>query len=42
MPFWDTGNVPMDEIFQTRLLFADVEPEGSQGGTRWGPVRISR
>jgi len=42
MPFWDTGKVPMDELLQTRLLFADVEPEGSHGGTRWGPVRISR
>ena len=42
MPFWDTGAVPMDELLETRLMFADVEPEGSAGASRWGPIRIGR
>ena len=42
MPFWDSGQVPMDDLAETRVLFADVEPEGSTGATRWGPIRISR
>jgi hypothetical protein len=39
-PLWDTGLVPMDELAQTRLIFADVEPEKSTGASRWGPITI--
>ncbi len=42
MPFWDSGQVPMDDLADTRVLFADVEPEGGTGATRWGPIQISR
>jgi hypothetical protein len=42
MPFWDSGAVPMDELAETRLLFADVEPENGAGASRWGPIRIWR
>jgi hypothetical protein len=42
MPFWDSGAVPMDELAETRLLFADVEPENSSGASRWGPIRMWR
>jgi hypothetical protein len=42
MPFWDSGAVPMDELAETRLLFADVEPENSSGASRWGPIRVWR
>jgi len=42
MPFCDTGQVPMDDLAETRLPFADVEPEGSTGATRWGPIRIQK
>jgi len=41
-PLWDTGPVPMDELAQTRLVFADVEPEDSDGASRWGAIRIWR
>src|SRR5690606_22136804 len=39
-PFWDTGAVPMDDLAQTRLLFADVEPDKGTGASRWGPITI--
>lgn len=42
LPFWDTGAIPMDELAETRLVFADVEPEGGHGATRWGAIRIGR
>jgi hypothetical protein len=42
MPLWDTGAVPMDDLAQTRLVFADVEPEKSTGASRWGPITIWR
>lgn len=42
LPFWDTGVVPMDRLGTARLLFADVEPEGSHGATTWGPITVSR
>ena len=42
MPFWDTGAVPMDDLAETRLVFADVEPEGGTGATRWGALQIRR
>jgi hypothetical protein len=42
LPFWDTGAVPMDDLASTRLVFADVEPEGGSGASRWGPIRIGR
>ena len=29
MPWWDTGAIPMDDLPVTRIVFADVEPEGS-------------
>jgi hypothetical protein len=32
----------MDELAETRLVFADVEPEGGSGATRWGALRIRR
>lgn len=41
-PFWDTGAVPMDELAEARLLFADVEPEKSTGASRWGHINIGR
>ncbi len=41
-PLWDTGAAPMDELAQTRLIFADVEPENSKGASRWGPITIWR
>jgi hypothetical protein len=41
-PLWDTGAVPMDELAQTRLVFADVEPVGSTAASRWGPITIWR
>ncbi|MCX6359432.1 MAG: family 20 glycosylhydrolase [Armatimonadetes bacterium] len=40
MPFWDTGVVPMDAVTSTRLVFADVEPEGSAGATRWEAIKV--
>ncbi len=42
MPWWDTGAVPMDQVPSTRLVFTDIEPEGSTAATRWGPIRVSR
>ncbi len=39
-PLWDTGLVPMDELAQTRLVFADVEPPGHTAASRWGPITI--
>ena len=42
LPFWDSRVVPMDSLERTRLLFADVEPEGGQGASRWGQIRITR
>lgn len=42
LPFWDSGPVPMDSLDQARLRWADVEPEGRAGATRWGPIRIAR
>jgi len=42
IPFWDSGAVPMDELADPRLLFADVEPENSAGASRWGPIRVWR
>ncbi|MBI2300065.1 MAG: beta-N-acetylhexosaminidase [Armatimonadetes bacterium] len=42
MPFWESGAVPMDELPETRLVFADVEPEGGTAASRWGPIRIWR
>jgi hypothetical protein len=41
-PLWDSGAAPMDALERTRLLFADVEPEDSQGASRWGPITIRR
>lgn len=41
-PFWTTGPVPMDELAEARLVFADVEPPGSTASTRWGPIRVWR
>ena len=41
-PLWDTGATPMDELAQTHILFADVEPENSTAATRWGPLTIWR
>ncbi|MHB8969619.1 MAG: glycoside hydrolase family 20 zincin-like fold domain-containing protein [Pirellulaceae bacterium] len=41
-PLWDTGATPMDELAQTHLIFADVEPENSTAATRWGPLTIWR
>ena len=41
-PLWDTGPAPMDELDQTRLVFADVEPENGKGASRWGPIAIWR
>jgi hypothetical protein len=42
MPFWDTSQIPMDRLDETRLLFADVEPEGGTASSRWGPISILR
>jgi hypothetical protein len=42
MPFWDTGAVPMDSLAGTRLVFADVEPDGGAGASRWAAIRIRR
>jgi hypothetical protein len=42
MPFWDSGGVPMDDLPETKLMFADIEPENSVGASRWGPIRIWR
>jgi len=39
-PLWDTLAVPMDEVSETRLLFADVEPPGGTAATRWGPITV--
>jgi hypothetical protein len=41
-PLWDTGQVPMDDLPRTRLVFADVEPPGHTAATRWGPITIGR
>ena len=41
-PLWDTGTAPMDELEEARLVFADVEPEGGKGASRWGPIVIWR
>ncbi len=40
LAFWETGIVPMDAVAATRLVFADVEPEGSSGSTRWEALKI--
>ena len=42
MPLWDTLPVPMDELAEARLLFADVEPPGATASTRWGAIRAWR
>jgi hypothetical protein len=42
MPFWDSRDIPMDALPETRLGFADVEPDGSTASSRWGPIVISR
>ncbi len=42
VPLWDSGNVPMDALFATRLRFADVEPESSTAASRWGRILIQR
>ncbi len=41
-PLWDTLALPMDELAETRFLFADVEPPGATAATRWGPIRVWR
>lgn len=41
MPFWDTKVVPMDAVAATRLVFADVEPNGSTGSTRWEALKVT-
>ncbi len=41
-PLWDTGQVPMDDLPRTRLVFADVEPPGHTAATRWGPITIGQ
>ena len=40
LPFWDTCRVPMDELASTRLRFADAEPDGRTGSTRWRDLVI--
>ena len=40
LPLWDSGPVPMDDLGETRLVFADVEPEGGTASSRWGPITI--
>jgi hypothetical protein len=42
VPFWDSGAVPMDALSETRLGFVDVEPPGSTGASRWGPIVIRK
>lgn len=42
MPLWDTSDIPMDPLDETRVLLGDVEPEGSVASSRWGPVTIHR
>jgi hypothetical protein len=42
LPVWDTLAVPMDELDETRLLFADVEPPNATAATRWGPIKVWR
>jgi len=42
LPLWDTLAVPMDELSETRLLFADVEPPNATAATRWGPIKVWR
>ena len=41
-PLWDTGATPMDELEQTHIVFADVEPEQGTAASRWGPITIWR
>lgn len=40
LPFWDSGEVPMDELKETRLLFGDVEPEGGTASSRWSAITV--
>ena len=42
LPVWDSRAVPMDELAQTRLVFADVEPEGRTAASRWGAITMRR
>lgn len=42
LPFWDSGQVPMDPLDTTRLRWADVEPDGATAASSWGPIRIYR
>ena len=42
VPFWDSGAVPMDALGETHLGFVDVEPPGSAGESRWGPIVIRK
>ena len=42
LPFWDSGAIPMDRLDSVQLLFADVEPEGSQGASEWARLRVWR
>ncbi len=42
VPLWDSGNIPMDPLFATRLRFADAEPESSIGASRWEQIVIQR
>jgi len=42
LPLWDTLTIPMDPLDATRLVFADVEPEGATAASRWSSIRIWR
>jgi hypothetical protein len=42
VPFWDSGEVPMDPLNETRLGFVDVEPPGSTARSRWGAIVIQK
>ena len=39
---WDSGEVPMDPLNETRLGFVDVEPPGSTARSRWGAIVIQK
>ena len=41
-PFWDSHAVPMDPLDATRLRFADAEPDGGAGASRWERILIQR
>jgi hypothetical protein len=40
LPFWDSGELPMDDLAETRLLFCAVEPPEMTGTCRWGPITV--